>query len=656
MKQFKIRPSRLARTALVVILIFAVQSFHVTSVRPVMAQGFALVVNSVGDEPDANIGDGRCDIDTNQANGDQCTLRAAIQEANPTPANVINFNLPPNSTIVLNSELEGLSGMSMNGPGSNNLTIQRNTAPNTPQFRIFTVTPPAVVKMSGLTITNGHAPDATDFPSGATGGGIHNLGTLELRDVVVIGNRAGDGRKDTIPGGSGGVAGGIASQGPLALINCVITQNRAGDGGPNNIGGGSGGVAAAKGGTIINTIISNNVAGTSGFNGGQGGGAGGLSAGLETIVVNSLITGNKAGRGGEGSGFVGTQGGDGGGILNSGRMTLINTTVSDNQAGEGGMGTTATGLGGFGGGIYNSAFHQLTIAHSTITGNRTTGHFGGSGGGISSPLGVGTLKNTIVANNSVATGGAQDGKGPDLHGNFTSQDYNLIEDISSANIDGVTTHNITGVDPKLGPLFNNGGPMPTHGLLPGSPALDAGNNSNLELDSVDLDGDGNLIEPIPFDQRGTGFPRVLNGTVDIGAFEGISLVLPPIQLALTTSGPTVDQLAALDAMLMLNDPFPIIQTKNVLNRGPDLNTRVVVFAANLNLAPGETASSVIVNLVDAANQNFDLAAEDVRPVAGVDLTQVIFRLPSNLAIGTCTVKLSAQGRVSNSGKISIISQ
>ena len=432
----------------------------------------------------------------------------------------------------------------------------------------------------------------------------------------------------------------------------MITQNRAGDGGPNNIGGGTGGVAAARGGTIINTIISNNVAGDSGFQGGQGGGAGGLSASVDTIVVNSLITGNRSGRGGDSPGFAGTQGGDGGGILNAGRMTLINTTVSDNQTGEGGTGTSSTGLGGFGGGIYNTSL-QLIIANSTITGNRTTGHFGGSGGGIYSQTGISILKNTIVANNSVAKGGAQDGQGPDVNGTFTSQDYNLIEDISTASISGITTHNITGVDPKLGPLVNNGGPIPTHGLLPGSPALDAGNNSNLEQDSVDLDGDGNVTEPIPFDQRGTGFPRVLNGTVDIGAFEGISQVLPPLQLGLSNSGTTVDQVAALDSMLMLSDPFLVIQPANVLNQGPDRNTRVVIFAANLSLAPGEVASSVIVNLTDANNQSFNIPAENVRPVPGHDLTQVIFRLPSNIAIGTCTVKISAQGRVSNSAKMRI---
>jgi hypothetical protein len=70
MKQFKIRPSRLARTALV-LLIFAAQLSQFSFVRPVMAQGFALVVTSVGDEPDANVGDGRCDTDANAANGDR---------------------------------------------------------------------------------------------------------------------------------------------------------------------------------------------------------------------------------------------------------------------------------------------------------------------------------------------------------------------------------------------------------------------------------------------------------------------------------------------------------------------------------------------------------------------------------------------------------
>src|SRR5207249_7364866 len=57
------------------------------------------------------------------------------------------------------------------------------------------------------------------------------------------------------------------------------------------------------------------------------------------------------------------------------------------------------------------------------------------------------------------------------------------------------------IDPLLGPLQNNGGPTQTMALLPGSPALDAGDNTAAP----------------PFDQR--GLSRVVAGRIDIGAFE-----------------------------------------------------------------------------------------------------------------------------------------
>ena len=60
-------------------------------------------------------------------------------------------------------------------------------------------------------------------------------------------------------------------------------------------------------------------------------------------------------------------------------------------------------------------------------------------------------------------------------------------------------------DPLLGPLQDNGGPTFTHALLAGSPAIDA--------------GDPAFVGPPDYDQRGIGFPRVVNGRIDIGAFE-----------------------------------------------------------------------------------------------------------------------------------------
>jgi hypothetical protein len=67
---------------------------------------------------------------------------------------------------------------------------------------------------------------------------------------------------------------------------------------------------------------------------------------------------------------------------------------------------------------------------------------------------------------------------------------------------------------------------------------------------------------------------------------------------------------------------------------PGQNTLEMIFANNLRLNQGETASDVIVNLIDGNNQSFDVPATDVRAVPTVDLTQVVFRLPDTLAPGT----------------------
>lgn len=127
----------------------------------------------------------------------------------------------------------------------------------------------------------------------------------------------------------------------------------------------------------------------------------------------------------------------------------------------------------------------------------------------------------------------------------------------------------------------------------------------------------------------------------------------PIELLLDSTGPAADQVASLDSVLQVRDPFPVINPANVWSPSNDRNTRVVIFARNLQLAQGETASSVVVNLVDAASANHDIAAEDVRAVPNTDFVQVIFRLPNNLAVGTCSVKIKAQTRTSNTGTMRI---
>jgi len=128
--------------------------------------------------------------------------------------------------------------------------------------------------------------------------------------------------------------------------------------------------------------------------------------------------------------------------------------------------------------------------------------------------------------------------------------------------------------------------------------------------------------------------------------------IAPLQLLLDETGPDLIQAGAVDSMLLLRDPFSVI-TPNLMVTGPDRNTRVDLFARNLQLGPGETAASVVVRLVDSNNQSYDVPAESVLLVQGTDLTQVTFRLPNGLPDGKCIVELRAQGRSSNSGTFRI---
>ncbi len=122
-----------------------------------------------------------------------------------------------------------------------------------------------------------------------------------------------------------------------------------------------------------------------------------------------------------------------------------------------------------------------------------------------------------------------------------------------------------------------------------------------------------------------------------------------VQLMLDQSGPAPDQLAALDSVLFLRDPFPVVNFSNIFTLGMDRNTRVTIFALNLQLAPGETSSAVVVNLIASNNQSYDIAAQDVRPVPNLPLTQVTFRLPDDLPTGMVTVRIRVHGQTSNAG-------
>jgi len=120
-----------------------------------------------------------------------------------------------------------------------------------------------------------------------------------------------------------------------------------------------------------------------------------------------------------------------------------------------------------------------------------------------------------------------------------------------------------------------------------------------------------------------------------------------MQIMPEESAPDPNQGATADAVLLVRDPFPVVNSSNLLSLPADPNTRVLLFVTNLQLNPGEPASAVVVNLIDSLNQTYNISAQDVRSVPNQAFTQVTFRLPDNLPIGTCQVKVIAHGQTSN---------
>jgi hypothetical protein len=105
--------------------------------------------------------------------------------------------------------------------------------------------------------------------------------------------------------------------------------------------------------------------------------------------------------------------------------------------------------------------------------------------------------------------------------------------------------------------------------------------------------------------------------------------------------------AVLDAFLFVRDPFPVVDMLLGLNR------RVMIFASNVPFVQGDTSSAVVVNLIDSNNRTYDIPAEDVRPVPNFPFVQIVFPLPDNLPIGTCTVRVTVHGEMSNLGTFRI---
>jgi hypothetical protein len=263
----------------------------------------------------------------------------------------------------------------------------------------------------------------------------------------------------------------IAS-GDVGILNTTLTN---GGGASFDYLGGAISIAFGAGATIVlaNSTVSGNSAG--GF---SGGGGGIYNASNSAFISGTTISGNSA--------FIG------GGLLNSGIASLTNSTLSGNS-------------GGFdkGGAIDNTG--TVTLVNSTLSGN--SAHIGGpvgaGGGAINVFSGEARLTNTLLGDNSPANCTA----GMFPAAKIIDNGGNLADDGSCDAIPST----LSGLDTSLA---DNGGPMRTHALLPGSTAIDTAETCGL-----------------PTDQRGAPRPT---GDCDSGAYEFIDC--PDLELDLAESG------------------------------------------------------------------------------------------------------------------------
>jgi hypothetical protein len=372
-------------------------------------------------------------------NGAPGQLRQVIAAAAPGET----VSIPACTIVLIAGEIPIAKDISIHGVSATASIIDGNAA-----SRIFHVAPSstAAVSLSRMTLRNGKVIGASGgaiLADGAVGG------SLTLSDIVISANDATSG---------GGIA--VVAPSNLFLTRVIVTRNRA-------IGGSGGGVLFGDHATLTNVTISDNLSSIDG---------GGIVISPRCTIcpaldlTDSTISGNRAGRNGGGLGATL--------MYCNFPETVTNVTFSGNTAAT----LDSTGVGG------GLTISSTILTNVTITGNSApTGH----GGGVAS---AGSCLMTILLNTIVAGSGPGGG----CSGTLPSDGHNISSD-DTCNFNGPGDQNST--DPLLGVLAGNGGPTATHALLPGSPAIDAGDD--LRCPAVD--------------QRGVLRPQ--GGPCDVGAYE-----------------------------------------------------------------------------------------------------------------------------------------
>jgi hypothetical protein len=455
--------------------------------------------------------DGLCDDNVTYK-----TIAAAMAAAsNGDTINIITSGLHTELGLTVSKNLI------IQGQGMATTIVQAAAGPNLAASGILTVSPGVSLTLSALTLRYGNAP--------GRGGAIYNhQGSLTLSNVAVLSNTASDNgggiyneadhgtanllivnslvQSNTTHstfGGGGGLYNDVFTDGTgtVTIQNSRFFSNTA----PAADGGAIGNSALDPGSHAILTVVSSTLAyNVSGHDFGGGGAiynfdfnrtSTNTTSLARTVISSSVLYGNQAT-------------GDAGGAIFTGaldheshaELVVFNSTLSGNSA------TSAVTDTVSGGGIHVDLFDRdvdgptrsaVTVTYSTLYANLGVS-------GLAVHLVGGSMSSTVYLNSSILTGNA----GSQCTGGAYTGTHNLIDDVSCGAASPFRLGSAAGT---LGPLANNGGPTLTDALLPGSPAIGA--------------GDSGACPPV--DQR--GWARAQDGVCDAGAYEvGLFLYLPLI--------------------------------------------------------------------------------------------------------------------------------
>lgn len=381
-------------------------------------------------------------------NGTPGSCTAAAYGAATATSGSVTFNCGPNPVTIVLSGTVLVDAGTYQIDGGGLVTLDADNA-----LQQFFVLGGATLDLRHITVKNG------SFGSGGAIATQANA-TVQIEGVTFVGNTS---------VGLGNDGGAILNKGLLTINGAQFITNAAADGG---------GAVYNDGGSVVirNSTFDRNSAVRGGalFN-----------AGGSMTVDSSLVVSNVVAAGGLGGGVFAI-----GDVAETDTVTLTNTTLTANVADTGGA-------------LFTAGTTQVALLNTTIYANYAyiAGGVWNNGSGPGPNV---TSKNTIIAGSLDRVGAfpALNCDGP----SFTSAGHNIIGDNSC--FMGLASDQ-KATDPQLGALAYNNGFTKNLAPLPGSPAINQGDNTGCPA----------------YDQR--SYVRPIAAVCDVGAVEaGNELMLP----------------------------------------------------------------------------------------------------------------------------------